>query len=153
MKRLVIVGIVAVLAVLWGVVPALAGGGGGGISNPPGNPLYVIIEVTWDGDPSHAGSWTVWGPRFDPVVDTGTILASCPGGGAPSTCLDMSGFQFTLRGKTLHFDETYVPGVDASPQTHHVVLNDVDGDGTYTGSLSAAKYIWGGADPSSNLYH
>jgi hypothetical protein len=34
-----------------------------------------------------------------------------------------------------------------------VVLTDVDGEGVYTGSLSAAKYNWGGDPPSGNLYH
>lgn len=125
--------------------PALLGGGGG-INNPPGNPLYVIIEVTWDGDPAHNGDWTVWGPKWNPEVGTGTILTSC------TDCLEMN-YEFQFKGKTLQFDEVYVPGVDASPQIHHVVLKDSDGDGIYTGSLSAAKYIWGGAAPSSTLYH
>ncbi|MBI2872351.1 MAG: hypothetical protein HYY00_04085 [Chloroflexi bacterium] len=155
MKRMtaVVVAALALVGLLAAIAPAMAGGGGGGIDDPKGDPLYVIIEVTWDGDPSHAGSWTVWGPRWAPVVGTGTILASCPGGGDPSTCLDMSGYQFTFKGKTMQFDEVYVSGVDASPQSHHVVLADVDGDGVYIGSLSAAKYIWADAASSSTLYH
>ena len=152
MKRACIVAVVALLFV-WHAGPAVAAGGNHGIDDPAGNPLYVIIEQVWDGNPAHAASWTVWGPRFAPELGTGTILASCPGGGAPSSCIDMSGFTFRVAGKTLQFDETYVPGVDATPQTHHVVLHDDDGDGVYTGSLSAARYVWGGAAPSSTLYH
>lgn len=53
-------------------------------------------------------------------------------------------YEFTFRGNTVHFDETYVPGVNATPQTRHVVLHDRDGDGTYTGSLSAQHYTWEG---------
>ena len=107
--------------------------GAKGIDNPPGVPLYVIIEVDWDGI-SESGDWTVWGPKWAPEVGTGTILASC------TNCLEMS-YDFEFKGKTVHFDETYVPTVNATPQTHHVVLHDKDGDGTYTGSLSAAHYF------------
>ena len=155
MKKLAILGITVlfVLGMVMSVVPTgsvMAGGGGGGIDNPPGIPLYVIIEVTWDGNPAHAGSWTVWGPIWDPVMGTGPILASCPGGGAPSTCLDMSNYQFTLRGKTLQFDEVMVPGVRATPQTSHVVLKDLDGDMTYTGSLAAGHYFPWAPEPDGS---
>lgn len=105
----------------------------GGIDDPEGFPLYVIIEVNWDGV-SENGDWTVWGPKWDPVVDTGTILATC------TNCLDMTFYEFTFRGPSLHFDEWYVPTVNASPQVHHVILYDRDGDGLYTGSISAAHY-------------
>jgi len=124
-------------------VPAAAAGGGG-INDPPGNPLYVIIEVTWDGVSTN-GDWTVWGPKWAPVVGTGTVLSSC------TDCLDMSGYTFTFRGKTVHFDEEYVSGVDACPQVHHVVLHDVDGDGTYTGSDPASKYTF--PTRPGELYH
>ncbi|NIN63784.1 MAG: hypothetical protein GTO63_03530 [Anaerolineae bacterium] len=110
-----------------------------GVDDPAGFPLYVIIEVTWDGDMGKDGSWTVWGPRWDPEVGTGTILGHCPMG-TPGTCLDMSYYEFVFRGKTVHFDEIYVPGVVAYPQIRHVVLQDIDGDGQYTGSLSAECY-------------
>lgn len=129
MKRKLLLVVVAFLALLaLSTTVALAGG----IDNPGGIPLYVIIEVDWDGV-SPEGDWTVWGPAWNPVVG-GTILAGC------SDCLEMN-YEFTFRGKTVHFDEIYVPGVDATPQVHHVVLHDRDGDGTYTGSLSAAHYF------------
>ncbi len=122
-----------------GVSVALAGVGGGGINDPPGVPLYVIIEVEWDGDLDKDGSWTVYGPAWDPVVD-GPVLAGCPMGPSGS-CLDMSNYEFTFRGKTVHFDEVMVASVRATPQSHHVVLKDKDGDGTYTGSLSVSHYF------------
>jgi hypothetical protein len=50
-------------------------------------------------------------------------------------------YVFTCVGNTLQFDETYVPIVPAFPQTHHVVLQDLDGDGTYEGTLTA-RYEW-----------
>jgi len=106
---------------------------GGGINNPRGIPLYVIIEVNWDGDPANGGDWTVWGPLWEPEVGH-TILASC------SNCLEMN-YTFTFHGKTVHFDEVMVEGVRATPQTKHVVLHDRDGDGTYTGSLAAGHYF------------
>ncbi len=49
-------------------------------------------------------------------------------------------YSFKFVGKTVQFDETYVLTVDGRPQVHNVVLKDVDGDGTYTGSLPAARY-------------
>jgi len=134
-KLMIALAITALVAILAGVVPASAGG----IDDPPGIPLYVIIEVTWDGDPAHDGSWTVYGPPFGPPSVDGPILSSCPIGPVGS-CLEMN-YEFTFRGKTVHFDEIYVPAVEATPQVHHVVLHDLNGDGTYTGSLSAAHYF------------
>lgn len=123
---------VAVLALLALSAPVVVAGG---IDDPGGIPLYVIIEVEWDGL-SPSGNWTVWGPRWDPVVG-GVMLTSC------SNCLSMN-YDFTFQGKTLQFDEPYVPGVDATPQVRHVVLHDLDGDGVYTGSLSTEHYTWEG---------
>ncbi len=143
MKKIAIIMIALVLLLGLAATPVIAGGG---IDNPKGNPLYVIIEVTWDGNPTHAGSWTVYGPPWDPVVG-GPILAGCPGGGAPNTCLDMTNYAFTFHGKTVHFDEVMVETVRATPQASHVVLTDKDGDGTYTGSLAASHYFpWAGTD-------
>jgi len=136
-KLMFVLAIAALVAVLAGAVPALAGG----IDDPPGVPLYVIIEVTWDGS-SAEGDWTVWGPAWDPVVG-GELLTSC------SNCLEMN-YGFTFKGKTVHFEEIYVPTVDATPQVHHVVLHDLDGDGTYTGSLSAAHYFPWRAEPDGS---
>lgn len=44
--------------------------------------------------------------------------------------------EFNFVGNTLQFSETYVPTVEAFPQTHHVVLHN-DGTGVYTGSITA----------------
>ena len=126
MKKLMFV--LVLLALLATPTVAIAGG----IDDPGGIPLYVIIEVDWDGVSAY-GDWTVWGPAWDPQVG-GTMLTSC------TDCLEMN-YEFTCHGKTVHFDEIYVPTVDATPQVHHVVLHDLDGDGTYTGSLSAAHYF------------
>lgn len=131
-RRVVLAFVVMALLLALGV-PTFAGGGGGGIDDPGGVPLYVIIEVDWDGV-SPSGDWTVWGPAWAPVVETGTILASC------TDCLEMD-YEFTFHGKTVHFTEVMVEGVVATPQESHVVLRDKDGDGTYTGSLSAAHYF------------
>lgn len=128
-KRLVSFGAV-VLFVFATAAMAVAAPGGRAVDTP-GIPLYVIIEVTWDGV-SEAGDWTVWGPKWDPVVG-GTPLTSC------TDCLEVS-YSFTFRGKTVHFDEIYVDTVVATPQVHHVVLHD-RGDGTYVGSLSSAHYF------------
>jgi hypothetical protein len=102
-----------------------------GISDPEGFPLYVIIEVNWDGTGN--GDWTVWGPKGSPVVGTGTPLSAC------TACLEMN-YDFEFKGKIVQFDEVYVSTVDGKPQSHKVVLQDVDGDGLYTGSLPAARY-------------
>ncbi|MBA7701119.1 hypothetical protein ES703_109850 [subsurface metagenome] len=146
MKKKFISILLALVLVLVMATPVMAAkGGGGGINDPPGNPLFVIIEVTWDGDLTDgnndgcadSSTWTVWGPAWAPVVGGTTILAG------PSTdALDMSGYTFTFHGKTVHFDEAYVSGVDACPQVHHVVLHDKDGDLTYTGSDPASKYTF-----------
>ena len=113
---------------------------GHGIMNPGqggGIPLYVIIEVNWDG--TGMGDWTVWGPKWNPQVGVGSPLTSC------TDCLEMN-YSFVFKGKTVQFDEVYVSGVDATPQVRHVVLQDIDGDGTYTGSLSAERYEFPGVN-------
>lgn len=124
--------VVSLLLVVFLLLPQAISAGG--IDDPQGVPLYVIIEVEWDGV-SPQGDWTVWGPKWSPEVGgSGVILTSC------TDCLDMN-YTFIFKGRTVQFDETYVAAVDATPQTHHVVLHDHDGDGTYTGSLSAAHYF------------
>ncbi len=62
---LMAVALVVVLTVVTVGSVMAAKGGSGGITNPPGVPLYVIIEVEWDGDAAHASSWTVWGPKWE----------------------------------------------------------------------------------------
>jgi hypothetical protein len=104
-----------------------------GIDDPGGIPLYVIIEVNWDGQ-SPTGDWTVYGPAFNPVLHGSTVLAAC------TNCLEMN-YDFVFRGKTLQFDENFVTNVEATPQSKHVVLHDDDGDGVYTGSNSAHHYF------------
>jgi hypothetical protein len=136
-KLLQLIGVaLLVLAAVSGSVLA------GGINDPEGVPLYVIIEVDWDGQ-SPEGDWTVWGPRWAPVVGVGTPLSAC------TDCLEMN-YEFTCRGKTLQFDETYVSTVSGTPQKHHVVLDDLDGDGVYTGSLAAAHYFPWRAEPDGS---
>lgn len=112
---------------------------GRNLNRGEGWPRYVDIVVTWDGSTDDAdndgntdsSTWTVWGPKWDPQIGEGTPLADC------SDCLDMSTYEFRFVGKTLQFEEIYVPGVAAYPQTHHIVLHDQDGDGIYTGSIDA----------------
>lgn len=136
------IGIISLLIgmlILFGVTTSFAAAGGRSTA-AKGVPLYVIIEVTWDGQ-SSKGDWTVWGPKWAPVVgeeNGGVILSSCSG------CLEMN-YDFTFHGKTVQFDERYVSGVSATPQVRHVVLHDFDGDGTYTGSLAAERYTWKGS--------
>ncbi len=123
-----------------GAVP-IAGAGEPGINNPEGIDLYVIIGVDWDGV-AEKGDWTVYGPKWNPVIG-GPVLSSC------TNCLEMV-YDFTFRGPTVHFDELYVDTVVATPQSKHVVLSDLDGDGTYTGSLPAAHYFPWAAEPDGS---
>jgi hypothetical protein len=104
-----------------------------GVSDSNGIPLYVIIEVDWDGVAEKA-DWKVWGPKWNPTVGTGTILTSC------TNCLDAN-YDFRFAGTTVQFDEVFVNTVIATPQVKHIVLHDPDGDGTYTGSESAEHYF------------
>ena len=139
MKKLMAIALAVALLLTMAVSAPVAAARGdeAGINDPSGNPLYVIIEVTWNGDLSQSGTWTVWGPLWNPIVGVpngGVILAS-------STNLDMSNYTFTFHGKTVHFDEVMVSGVHATPQQNHVVLKDIDGDGIYTGSLAAGHYF------------
>ncbi|MBA7668280.1 hypothetical protein ES703_76390 [subsurface metagenome] len=145
MKKLIAITMAAVLllAMVVSAPVAAARGGSGGINDPPGNPLYVIIEVTWDGVSAN-GDWTVWGPVWAPVVGTGPVLASC------TNCLDMSSYTFTFHGKTVHFDEVMVSSVRATPQQNHVVLKDIDGDLEYTGSLAAGHYFAWAPEPDGS---
>lgn len=139
-KTLKAIASAALFVALSSVGSAQAASSGHGINNPGegnGVPLYVIIEVNWDG--SGNGDWKVWGPRWAPAVGTGTVLSSC------TNCLGAS-YNFVFKGKTVQFDELYVSGVDATPQVRHVVLQDMDQDGTYTGSLSAQRYEFPGVD-------
>lgn len=131
MKKTILTIFLALLAL---AVPASALAQGHGIMNPgdsQGVPLYVVIEVNWDG--TGGGDWTVWGPKWNPQVGVGSPLTSC------TDCLEMN-YNFVFKGKTVQFDEVYVPGVEATPQVRHIVLQDIDGDGTYTGSLPAERY-------------
>lgn len=130
MKKLLIVSIiVAFLVVSMGT--AMAKGMG------KGWPYYVDVVVDWDGDPNNMGDWNVYAQQY--FVDThsgynvGDFITGC------SACLDMSNYNFVFKGNTLQFDETYVSGVIAYPQTQHVVLHDNDGEGVYTGS-DVARY-------------
>ena len=135
-RAVLVVFVVAVLLLLVGLETALAAKEGQGPQiNTRGVPLYVIIEVEWNAltDLAGPGSWTVWGPKWDPEVG-GEKLTSC------GACIEIA-TEFTFHGKTVHFDEVYVPSVTATPQIRHVVLHDPDGDGTYTGSIPAEHYF------------
>lgn len=134
MKKIFAIASVSMLIFMIAVA-ALAKDGSKGINDPYGVPLYVIIEVEWDGNPENNGDWKVWGPAWDPVLHNGTILTSC------TVCLDMSNYEFRFHGNTVHFKEVMVPTVRATPQARHVVLKDRDGDGIYTGSLVAMHYF------------
>jgi len=130
-KRWIVLMAVGLLSILV-MLPAIGARKTGAI-DALGVPLYVIIEVTWDGT-SPSGDWTVWGPKWDPVVETGAILSSC------TYCLEIAS-DFTFHGKTVHFDEIYVDTVHATPQVRHVVLHDNDGNGTYTGTIPGEHYF------------
>ncbi len=104
------------------------------LSRGEGWPHYVDVVVEWNGNPAVAGSWNVWAVN-KPGYGLGDYLGGCAGGGPPSSCLEMN-YNFVFKGKTLQFDEVYVPGVTAYPQTHHVVLHEKE-PGIYTGSIEA----------------
>lgn len=123
------------------------GSNGGRKAGTNGVPLYVIIEVEWNIGDTDA-SWTVWGPVWEPVIG-GTPLIGC------TECLEFAyDFIFHGNGKIVHFDEVMVPTVNANPQTRHVVLYDLDEDGTYVGSLSSWNYFpwWDEDNCSTALY-
>ncbi len=87
---------------------------------------WADVHVTWNGV-SDLGNWWV-----DKNLD-GNVLDDNYG------CDDCVGvdYNFRFKGKTLQFEEVYVDAVEAYPQTHHVVLTDIDGDGLYEGSITA----------------
>jgi len=134
MKKLAF--LLVAVALLFGVANTVVAKG---IDNPGGVPLYVIIEVDWDGV-SLDGNWTVWGPEWAPEVGVGSLLASC------ADCLKMN-YDFIFKGNTVQFDEVMVDTVTATPQERHVVLHDKDGDGTYNGSLPAGHYFAWAPEP------
>jgi hypothetical protein len=130
MKNMVVLLIVVFL--LAAVTPAMAGPPDKGLGQ--GWKEYVTVKVDWDGNPSDEADWNVYaGPYYvtlHPSYTVGDFVTGC------SACLDMSSYTFSFVGKTLQFSETYVSGVEAYPQTHHVVLHN-DGTGVYTGSITA----------------
>ncbi len=140
MKKLVVF-LTVVTVMLVTAKVAMSKQEGHGILEPKGVPLYVVIEVNWDGLAPKA-DWTVWGPKWEPKVGVGVPLTSC------TNCLDVSGMNFRFVGSAVQFDEVYVPTVNATPQVRKVVLHDVDGNGTYTGSLPAAHYFPWAAEPN-----
>jgi len=94
---------------------------------------YVTVKVDWDGTPSDLANWWVYAGPYYVALHGGVVGDKVTG--ADNT-LDMSSYVFKFVGSTLQFDETYVSGVEAFPQTHHVVLHD-DVTGVYTGSITA----------------
>lgn len=112
-----------------------------GILDPGGIPLYVIIEVNWDGIAEKA-DWTVWGPRWNPEIG-GELITSC------TNCLDAN-YDFKFNGKTVQFEETFVDTVNATPQVRHIVLRDDNGDGTYNGSEAAQHYFPWAPEPDGS---
>ena len=118
MKKLLTL-VISIVAVFTFVTVVKAGQG-----TPTGNGwvAYKDVVVTWNGNPADLADWDVYNPDESPVS-------------LNPNALEMA-YEFKRTGKTLQFDETYT-GVTAYPQTHHVVLIDSDGDGTYTGSVTA----------------
>jgi len=144
MHRSRIVAVLLAVAILLAPMAAVSARGN---ENPNGIPLYVIIEVQWDGNAAHDASWIVHGPKWNPTID-GPVLASCPIGPV-GTCL-AADYEFTFHGKTVQFDEVFVDTVTATPQVRHVVLSDLDGDGTYTGTLSGYHYFPWAPEPDGS---
>lgn len=123
MKRLIFLAIAVVLMI---GVTKVAYAGSGTPYNDKGWRPYADVYVTWDGI-SAKGDWWVDKDLDGDVTDDNYGCNDCVG-------VD---YDFLFKGKTLQFDEVYVSGVDAHPQTHHVVLNDLDNDGVYKGSITA----------------
>ena len=101
-----------------------------------GWPYYVDILVDWDPTEDNLGDWNVYAQEYwlethpGSGKEVGDLITGC------SNCLEMD-YDFEFVGSALKFEETYVSGVEAYPRTHMVVLHDKDGDGTYTGSITA----------------
>ena len=134
MKTKIVLVCVAVMLVLASVSPVIAGPPGKGLGQ--GWKEYVTVKVDWDGNPLHQGDWNVYAGPYRVELYGGTVGAFVTG---CSACLEMI-YTFTFVGNTLQFDEIYVSGVEAYPQTHHVVLHvagTADGVVTYTGSITA----------------
>ncbi len=127
MKQEMVLVIMIPLVLMAAFAPAVVGIGEGWSE-------YVTVVVSWDGNPANQGNWKVLaGPYYvvlHPTYSVGQFVTGC------TACLDMSSYSFTFTGSTLQFSETYVSGVEAFPQTHHVVLHTSDGV-TYTGSITA----------------
>ncbi len=132
MKKIILGTILFVALFL--VKPTLADYSPTDLSRGNGWPHYVDVVVSWKGDETVAGSWDVYAIN-KPDYDFGDHVTGCDAGGPPDSCLSMS-YDFVFKGKTLQFDETYVSGVEAYPQTHHVVLHEKE-PGVYTGSIEA----------------
>jgi hypothetical protein len=94
---------------------------------------YVTVKVDWNGDPLVMGDWNVYAGPYYVTLHGGSVGDFITGA---SEVLDMSNYNFVFKGDTLQFDEVYVSGVEAFPQTHHVALHN-DGTGVYTGSITA----------------
>lgn len=130
MKRTMI--FIAVLLLLAAITPVMAGPPGKGLGK--GWEQYVTVKVDWNGNPGQMADWNVYaGPHYVELHGgtKGDFVTGC------SACLDMSSYVFVFTGNnhTLQFNETYVSGVEAHPQTHHVVLHF---NGTaYVGSITA----------------
>lgn len=123
MKKRVLIGLVVGLALAATVSVVWAGQG---VPQGGGWTPYADVHVTWDGVSPQGDWWVDW----DLDGDTADDNYGC------NACLDMN-YDFTYRGSTMHFDEVYVEAALAHPQTHHVVLHDNDGDGTYVGAITA----------------
>jgi len=121
--RKILAGLLAI-----GLVLIFTGTAKAGMGTPEGQGWtpWADVYVTWDGV-SELGDWWVDLDLDGEVSDDNYGCDDCVG-------VD---YDFSFKGKTMQFDEVYVDSVEAHPQTHHVVLTDIDGDGVYDGSITA----------------
>jgi hypothetical protein len=133
--RVYIRALLVILLLLIIALPASANVGGGGKKDSPGMPLYVIIEMYWDGE-SPDMCYDLWGPMWGPPEIGGEYLGNY--------CEPAEWENFQLKGGNLHFDEVLGPDYEATPPKRHVVLADSDGDGVFTGSLPFRRWTFEG---------
>ncbi|MCD6381485.1 MAG: hypothetical protein J7L43_00715 [Candidatus Aenigmarchaeota archaeon] len=87
---------------------------------------FAYAVVTWDGISEYTDQYVYY--------PDGTLWYEYR--------LPMTNYEFRCKGNTLQFDELYINGI-VHPQTPHAVLLDNDGDGVYTGTITA-RYDWSG---------
>jgi hypothetical protein len=121
-RRITVVAIVALVVLL--AFGTILQAQNTGVAAPK---LYVIIEAVWESGGCSRATWYMWGPQWEPEIG-GVILQV-------RECYEQVPDEFIfVGGRTVRFKYSD-PWESCIPVPKLVVLHDIDGDGTYTGSL------------------